>query len=521
MEKYENKSIVDIFIKIEDIITKLANNYCFSIYIEISTTDGSETTLELLSNEKNEIDISNNIIIYKNVAISLNDIVKINIRADELIKGRIMNGLKNIDIYNSKYLYNSNYQRRGGKRPRDKNIEDYIYDNSKNIESIRLNSNIGKEKKSTLAENSELSLDLHKTKVLKNTSVSSQSREVVNSIDIYYQDVVTEIDIEKINVLTDKAKEVEVAKPIKTKTLNVVTDINIENQDIMINKSSTNAVKDITTNECDVISDVYPIYTHDVIGNINYNDQIIKPKTIDILCIEPVNKYVDKEDINSKPLRLDPTGEMYIGVILDDGTFEPLQISKKTLSILDSNVENLLGNIQFENNISQVVKDINKSKETSIKTLDVEYVNNLVECRSENIKNIKDLISIKNEQLNTVVNAEETVHVISKETTEEITNIGNIKNESIKQIKYINSGSAIQSLNIENDFSSVIGDASINTSNEDLENDTVDTIDKDGSLSKDDIIGNIEYVGNGIMIVDNEDSCITIYPTSKISSVNI
>lgn len=521
MEKYENKSILDIFIKIDDIITKLSNRYCFSVYIEISTTDGAVTTLELFSDHKNEIDISHNIIMYKNIAISLNDIAKINIIADEAIKDKMMSELKNIEIYSSKHLYAPNYQRRSGKRSRDKDIEDYIYENIENIESIRLNRHVNNEKNNTLAQNSDLSLNIHKTEVLKDLKVSTKNIKVVNSIDTYYQDVVTGVIIEKVNVLTDKVKEVEVAGPIQTKPLNVVTNININDQELLVNKYSTKAVKNITANECDMISDVHTIYAQDVIGNINYNNQIIKPISIDIFCIEPINKYVDKEDINSKPLRLDPTGEMYIGVVLDDGTFEPLQISKKTLNILDSEVENLLGNIQAENNISQVVKDINKSKETSIKTLNVEYVNNLVESRSENIKNIKDIINVKNEQVNTITHVEDTVNVISKGVVEEISNIANIKNESIKQIKQINSGLAIQSLNIENNFSNVIEDASLNKSSEYLEKDIETIVEEDSSLSKENINGNIEYVGNGIMVVDNEDSSIVIYPISKINSVNI
>lgn len=520
MEKYENKSIVDIFIKIDDIITKLSNRYSFSVYIEISTTDGSVTTLELLSNEKNEIDISNNILMYKNIAISLNDIVKINIIADEPIKDKIMSELINIDIYNSKHVYTPSHQRRSVKRSRDKAIEDYIYENIENIECIRLNRHENNEKNNILIENNDLSLSIHKTEVLKDLKVSTKNSNVINSIDTYDQDVVTGISLEKVNVLTDKAKEVEVAGPIETKPLNVITNINIEDQEILINKYSTKAVKNIKANECDVISDVDTTYAHDVIGNVNYNDQIINPKSIDIFCIEPINKHVDKEDINSKPLRLDPTGELYIGVVLDDGTFEPLQISKKTLNILDSEVENLLGNIQVENNISKVVKDINTSKETSIKTLDLEYANNLVECRSENIKNIKDIIDIKNEQVNNITNVGDIVNVVSKETLEEISNIVNTKNESIKQINHISIGSAIHSLNVENDFSNVIEDASLNKPSACLRKDIENAFEDDDGVSKENIKGNIEYVGNGIMIVDNKDSCILIYPTSKISSVN-
>ena len=50
------------------------------------------------------------------------------------------------------------------------------------------------------------------------------------------------------------------------------------------------------------------------------------------MIIGPMNNYLSNEEIKNKPLRMDPTGDGFIGVVLDDGTFEPLKVSLETFT---------------------------------------------------------------------------------------------------------------------------------------------------------------------------------------------
>ena len=76
------------------------------------------------------------------------------------------------------------------------------------------------------------------------------------------------------------------------------------------------------------------------------------------MIIGPMNNYLSNEEIKNKPLRMDPTGDGFIGVVLDDGTFEPLKVSLETFTIIPNEAKNILANIEsenIENNKSDVV----------------------------------------------------------------------------------------------------------------------------------------------------------------------
>lgn len=528
MERYDTNPIVEIFIKVNDIITNLPYEKDFYIQLKITTIDGNLTKLELSNNKDKSIDITKNIIVYDNVAISLNDIVKINISGDNLIKNELMMELKTTNIYNSRYACNTNYQRRYNRKMNNRNIEDYIRENYKNIDSINFNSiqyndyikeysNINKE--NVLSDKTYL--DVKKGEVLSSVNLDTQETEVINFIEICNEDIISKIDIEEKSILTKNAKEVEVAKPIQTKPINVTTDIDVKDFNIVVNQSSTTAIKDIKENQSDVVKNISPTYVDSVLGNINIKEQLIKPQTIDILYLEPFNEYIDKNELNSKPLRLDPTGERYIGVVLDDGTFEPLKISQKTITIIDGEVNNLLGNIDNKNQIDKVVKDVEHSKESMIKSLDIKYTEGIVEYKTENLRSIKDVINIKHDIVNSITNEEDTVYVVTKEETEVINSIKNIDNKPIMQINDIETTPVIKAVEIISNSKDVVEENKLKKENVNVVKDIESVENKNIISSKELIKGSIEYVNDGIMIVDNGDLDITIYSISKINSVNL
>ena len=530
MEKYDTQFLMKIFTKISDIINNLSDQNQFHIYIKITTVDSVVTEIALSSNDCKNVVITKNMMVYGNAAISLNDIVKVKILSDNSIKDELIMELKNINTSNSKYSYSNSYRRQYNKKINDRNIEEYIQENSKNIDSIRLNTIIDAKNDSNRVDvklnkedvlSNQTYLDIKKLEVLESVNISTQRSEAIHSIQMYPQDVIAKIDIEQKNVLTESAKEVEVSKPLKTKAVNVITDIDIKSCNVVVNQSSTTAVKEIKQQKHNVLTDISTTYTKGVIGNINNKEQIIKPKTIDILCIEPLNEYVDKSEVNSKPLRLDPTGERYIGVVLDDGTFEPLKLIQKTITVLDEDVKNLLGNIESKNQISKVIEDVKSIKEDSLKSLDIEYIDTVAEYKSENLKDLKDIISTQKYITNSVINQNDTVHVVTKERTEKISDIKKISQIPIKQIKGVKTVPVIKTAEIISDSQSVIEDVNLSRINTEVVKDIkVENI-KEDCLFKEKINGNIEYIGDGIMVVDNGDLDITIYSTSKINSVNL
>ncbi|MGL4913469.1 MAG: hypothetical protein ACRC3Y_13680 [Romboutsia sp.] len=530
MERCDSQLLMETFIKINDIVNNLLDENQFYVHIEITTLDSVVRDIVLSNYDSKNIGITKNMIVYDNTAISLNDIVKVKILSDNSIKDELIVELKSINTSNSKYLYSNSYQRKYNKKINDKNIEEYIQENSENIDSIRLNTIIDVKNDSNRVDiklnkeevlSNQTSLDIKKIEVVDSVNISTQESEAINSIEMYPQDVIAKIDIEQKKVLTESAKEVEVSKPLKTKSINVITDIDIKDCNVVVNQCSTTAVKEMKQYKHDVVTDISTTYTKGVIGNINNKKQIIKPKTIDILCIEPLNEYVDKSEVNSKPLRLDPTGERYIGVVLDDGTFEPLKLIQKTITVLDEDVKNLLGNIEDENQISKVVEDVKSIKGDSLKSLDIEYIDNVAEYKSENLKDLKNIINSQKCIINSVTNQNDTVHVVTKEKTEEISDIKNIRQIPIQQIKDIKTVPVIKSAQIISDSKSVIEDVDLSKVDTEVVKDMkVENI-KEDCLSKEKINGSIEYVGDGIMIVDNGDLDITIYSTSKINSVNL
>ena len=329
MEKnYDTKSIAEVFMIIKELVYSRPYEEKFSVYVEIITTDGLSNKIKITNDKQNQIKINSNIIIYNKTAISLNDIVKVKILTnsieDNTFKNILIEELKNITISNYKNVYNPNssYQKRYNNRFKNKDIQSYIENNCKEIKSINHDGirfdNYAKKIINVDVEdvlNNKTSLDIKKKNVLDNVDINLEQCDVINSIEKSTVNVIKGLDIEEKLVLTNNSKEVEVAKPVKTKEVEVITNLDTKDYNVLIDQCPTTAIKEITENKSEAVIGVTPSYLEGVIGNIDKEKQIIKPKTIDILGLEPINKYVDKNEVNGKSLQLDPTVEHYKGVI--------------------------------------------------------------------------------------------------------------------------------------------------------------------------------------------------------------
>ena len=56
----------------------------------------------------------------------------------------------------------------------------------------------------------------------------------------------------------------------------------------------------------------------------------------------------------------------FIGVVLDDGTFEPLKVSLETFTIIPNEAKNILANIESEDIENKVINNMNIEKEKNI-----------------------------------------------------------------------------------------------------------------------------------------------------------
>ncbi|MPM80624.1 hypothetical protein SDC9_127674 [bioreactor metagenome] len=238
-------------------------------------------------------------------------------------------------------------------------------------------------------------LDIKRKSVLEDFKVNVEKNNVLSSIEDNKEKVIKEIETEEMFVLTNNSNEVEVAKPIKVEEVGVVADIHMEDCKVITNQSTTKVVKDIIEKKSKAITDTKPVYEEKIIGNVNTDIQLIKPKTIDILVIKPSNKNINEEEIKDKYLTFDPTGDNYIGIVLDDGTFEPLKVSMETITVVPNNIKNILVNIDENKNIiNQVVKEINYSKDSFINSVDIEYDDNILEKKEENEISINNIINV-------------------------------------------------------------------------------------------------------------------------------
>ena len=163
---------------------------------------------------------------------------------------------------------------------------------------------------------------------------------------------------------------------------------------------------------------------------------------------------------------------------------------------------------------------IDGSKNDFLKSLNIEYTHNVAEYKEENLKQIKDIINTSSGIVNSITNKSDTVHVVTKDETELVSNIQKINYKSISKLDDIKTVPVIKSASLVNTKNSVIEDVKLNKEYTAVVKNIKTTDEKVPSIDKENINGNIETVGGGIMVVNNDNLDITIYCTSKISSVN-
>lgn len=530
MENKYNVGILSILVSIKDSLNRYSYKKEFYLNLHIITTDGTTHRININNSNKDRFKINKNILIYENSAISLSNIVKITIQGsnDDSLNNMILEEIKYISTEEGNSSYSSNRNNRNNKRRINeiKNLQDYIKQNygeirSINCNSIMYNSNLSeiKEIKEGNVLNENTTIDTKSKNVLFSADIEVESENVISSMDNDKKRLVKDIDIQEKLVLTNNSKEVNVAKPVRTNPIEVLTSLHTNQDNIGVNPNLTKVIEDIDKIKSKPIESIDKEYLSSVLSNIDKDINIINTQTIEILDIEPIHSYINKYEIAERPLRVDPTYENYIGVVLDDGTFEPLKLSLKTLTILPNEVNNILSNID-ENNISNsIIKDININGNEILSDINIKYNDKVAQYEQENIKTIDDIIDISKATINNIINKDETVSVVTKEVLDKINNINDIEYDLASNIDNIVSTNVIKSANILEEKTNVISSVELNKETIDVIQ-SIETDNKRVTIPfKEDISGGIEFIGNGFILI-NEDNNITIYATDKISSIN-
>ena len=118
-----------------------------------------------------------------------------------------------------------------------------------------------------------------------------------------------------------------------------------------------------------------------------------------------------------------------------------------------------------------------------------------------------------------IINEEDTISVVTKQGSEYINNIKDIKHDIVSNISGIETTEVIESIDILKDYGEVVDDVKLNKDCVNAVNDIYVTEQKFASCINEKIKGNLEFVRNGIMLI-NDDGELTIYSTNKISSIN-
>ena len=506
---YNNRSIEKILNTIKELVDISSNKEKISVDLEITTTDGYTNKIQINKENDSNLSIKKNIIMNDNVAISMDNITKVKIlnnNDNPNFKKLLIKEIQDSTIdeeNNYRYDPNTGYSRAFSNKLKDKNIEDYIRRNYKDIKNI----------------NYYAIKNDNQIKSIENIELDKNKKSVVENITSEKKNVVKDVKIEKKKVLTSNCEEVEVSRPIKTNKIGVLSNINTKNCNVVTNQSKTKVVKELNPNKSTSVIDVKPTYVDNVIKNIDINQQIIKPKTVELMIIGPMNNYLNNEEIKDKPLRMDPTGDGFIGVVLDDGTFEPLKVSLETFTIIPNEAKNILANIESENIENKVINNINIEKDEFVNSINVAYDNSVSKYKEEYIKPLNDILKTTKTIVNNIINEEDTISVVTKQGSEYINNIKDIKHDIVSNISGIETTEVIESIDILKDYGEVVDDVKLNKDCVNAVNDIYVTEQKFASCINEKIKGNLEFVRNGIMLI-NDDGELTIYSTNKISSIN-
>lgn len=534
------RSIMDIFNTIETLSYYLGEKNYICIPVEITTEDGLINKINISNSKEDKVSINDDVIVYNNVAINLDSIVKLKVFTQDIIlkefKPLLLKNFENILTYNhinhcplneaSTSMDIKPFNNTFNRFNTDYNVQDYILDNIDNIKTLSykgcsntkssLNSDIFYEG----VLNSDTNLLINKESLLKDINLDTDYLDVVSSIKKTTKNILKNIDTEKKLVLTNNSSEVEVSKPILTENVDVITDLKIKNHNVLVNQTPTKAIDKIAQNKIDSISNIIVSKVDNILADIDLETQIIETQTIEVLDLDPINKFLDKKSLDGKPLMLDPTGERYIGVVLDDGSFEPLKLSLKKFTVVNENVNNLVGNIDSKSQLKSAVSDLSKEFSKVLNSLDIEYNNNLLECNDKDMISLSDAITTTKKPIKNIANEVEKTYAVSKENYETISSIKNINYDDISHINSIITSPVITSINLNRHTSDVLNDVYLNKNISNVINNITKNKSNKYLHFSENINGKIDCVGNGVMIVDNADENITIYTLNKINIIN-
>ncbi|MBZ6007344.1 MULTISPECIES: hypothetical protein [Paraclostridium] len=530
------RSIIDIFNTIETLSYCLGEKNYICIPVEITTEDGLINKINISNSKEDKVSINDDVIVYNNVAINLDSIVKLKVFTQGIIlkefKHLLLKNFENILAYNHiNHCPLNEASTSMGIKPfnrfnTDYNVQDYILDNIDNIKTLsykgcsntksNLNSDIFYEG----VLNSDTNLLVNRESLIKDISLDTDCLDVVSSIKKTTKNILKNIDTEKKLVLTNNSSEVEVSKPILTENVDVITDLKIKNHNVLVNQTPTKAIDKIIQNKIDSISNITISKIDNVLSDIDSETQIIETKTVEVLDLDPINKFSDKKSLDGKPLMLDPTGERYIGVVLDDGSFEPLKLSLKKFTVVNENVNNLVGNINSKSQLKSAVSDLNKEFSKVLNSLDIEYNNNLLECNDKDMIALSDALITTKKTIKNIANEAEKTYAVSKENFETISSIKNMDYDDISHINNIITSPVVTSIKLNRHTSDVLNDVYLNKNISNVINSITKSKSNKYLHFSENINGKIDCVGNGVMIVNNADENITIYTLNKINIIN-
>ncbi|KKY02211.1 hypothetical protein VN21_04350 [Paraclostridium benzoelyticum] len=534
------RSIMDIFSTIETLSYYLGEKNYICIPVEITTEDGLINKINISNSKQDEVSINDDVIVYNNIAINLDSIVKLKVFTQDIIlkefKPLLLKNFENILAYNhinhcplneaSPSMGIKPFNNTFNSFNTDYNVQDYILDNIDNIKTLSykgcsntkssLNSDIFYEG----VLNSDTNLLVNRESLIKDINLDTDYLDVVSSIKKTTKKILKNIDTEKKLVLTNNSSEVAVSKPILTENVDVITDLKIKNHNVLVNQTPTKAIDKIVQNKIDSISNIIISKIDNILSDIDSETQIIETKTVEVLDLDPINKFSDKKSLTGKPLMLDPTGERYIGVVLDDGSFEPLKLSFKKFTIVDENVNNLVGNIDSKSQLKSVVSDLSKEFSKVLSSLDIEYNNNLLECNAKDMIALSDALITTKKTIKNIANEAEKTYAVSKENFETINSIKNMDYDDISHINNIITSPVVTSINLNRHTSDVLNDVYLNKNISNVINNITKSNSNKHLHFSENINGKINCVGNGVMIVDNADENITIYTLNKINIIN-
>ena len=133
---------------------------------------------------------------------------------------------------------------------------------------------------------------------------------------------------------------------------------------------------------------------------------------------------------------------------------------------------------------------------------------------------LNELVTANISTIKNITNEVETTSAVTKNRYEVINSVKNVGHNTIENIGEIKTEPVINSIELSKSTQQLIDDIDLDKNSSTVIK-SVDLVNnKVSSTAIEDINGVVEFAGNGLMIVNTNDSDITIYSIPKISSIN-